>query len=172
MAFCASAGRLLHDYRNATAPECSPDSTVSLRVSLVGKRYLEDNRGTRRTEKAVRGLPLGDTMSFFDDIKAQVESLDIDSLKGKLTDLTDGLDLASLQAKFEESGLQDKVNSWVSTAESNIAISAEEIKATLGPKIVDLAQKAGVSVEEAAQKIADTLPGLIDKITPEVDDEV
>ena len=111
-------------------------------------------------------------MSFFDDIKAQVESLDVDSLKGKLTDLTDGLDLASLQAKFEESGLQDKVNSWVSTAESNIAISAEEIKATLGPKIVDLAQKAGVSVEEAAQKIADTLPGLIDKITPEVDDEV
>ena len=115
----------------------------------------------------MRGIHLGDTMSFFDDIKAQVESLDVAGLKGKLTELTDGLDLSSIKSKFDELGLQDKVASWVAAAEENLPTTAEEIKAALGPKVTELAEKAGISVDEAAQKIADTLPGLIDKITPD-----
>lgn len=74
--------------------------------------------------------------------------------------------LQKLLGSFQQEGLGDIVNSWVSNGQ-NLPISAEQIQQVLGgSKISELAQSAGVSTGDAATGLADLLPGLIDQLTP------
>ncbi len=74
--------------------------------------------------------------------------------------------LGGLMAKFQQAGLGDAANSWVGSGE-NHAVTGEEMSSALGEgTIADLAAKMGMSQGDAAGSLADLLPGLIDKLTP------
>ena len=86
----------------------------------------------------------------------------LDSLMSKYGD-----DLNELVAKFESSGLGEKVKSWIGTGE-NESISPDEVKQAFGQDEIDhLAQEAGVQPDEFADKVSRELPGAIDNATPE-----
>jgi uncharacterized protein YidB (DUF937 family) len=77
-----------------------------------------------------------------------------------------GGDLNSLVSKFESSGLGDKVKSWICTGE-NEKVSGAEIKRALGDgEVSELAQKEGVSPDQAADRLAEDLPKAVDAATP------
>jgi uncharacterized protein YidB (DUF937 family) len=74
--------------------------------------------------------------------------------------------LGGLVQSFQQGGLGDIVNSWVSTGQ-NLPISAEQLQSVLGGgRLQDIAAQLGVSPEQAAGSLADLLPQVVDKLTP------
>lgn len=74
--------------------------------------------------------------------------------------------LAGLVQSFQQGGLGNIVNSWVSTGQ-NLPISAEQIQAVLGGgQLQNIAAQLGMSTEQASGGLADLLPQLVDKLTP------
>ncbi|MBS1131600.1 MAG: Protein of unknown function bacterial [Proteobacteria bacterium] len=74
--------------------------------------------------------------------------------------------LGGLVQSFQQGGLGNIVNSWVSTGQ-NLPISAEQIQAVLGGgKLQEIAAQLGVSTEQASGGLADLLPQVVDKLTP------
>lgn len=74
--------------------------------------------------------------------------------------------LPGIVDKLSESGLGQQVASWVST-NTNLPVTPDEIKAAIGEsKIAELAQQMGITEEDMSAKIAEYLPKVIDKLTP------
>ena len=75
--------------------------------------------------------------------------------------------LGGLTDLLSKAGLGDQVQSWIGTGE-NQPVSAEQIQASLGQTgaLGQIAQDAGVSEQDAAGGLAQLLPGLINKLTP------
>jgi uncharacterized protein YidB (DUF937 family) len=74
--------------------------------------------------------------------------------------------LGGLVDMFNQKGLGDVVGSWVSTGK-NLPVSADQIQAVLGSsQIQALAAKAGIDPQMASAAIAQILPNLVDKATP------
>lgn len=74
--------------------------------------------------------------------------------------------LSGLVQSFQQGGLGDVVNSWVSTGQ-NLPISAEQVKSVLGGgALQNIAAQLGVSPEQASGSLADLLPQMVDKLTP------
>ena len=74
--------------------------------------------------------------------------------------------LQGLVRSFQDKGLGGVVDSWVSTGK-NLPISADQIMQGLGSdKIGSLAQGLGLSQEDVSSKLAELLPGVVDKLTP------
>ena len=85
----------------------------------------------------------------------------------KLINNPDTGGLSGLIQSFQEGGLGEAVKSWVSTGE-NMPILADQLKSVIGEeRIENIAQQLGMSSEEASAKLADLLPTLIDKLTPD-----
>ena len=107
-------------------------------------------------------------MAIFDSIKAVLSgNASPSQLKTDLAGLVGDVDLNSLKAKFDSAGLGDKVQSWIGTGE-NASLSADEVKEVMDPaKLQALADDAGVDVDTAAANVADSLPKLVDKLTPD-----
>jgi uncharacterized protein YidB (DUF937 family) len=67
---------------------------------------------------------------------------------------------------FQSAGMQDKVDSWVSTGE-NQSLSAGDVQQAVSQEQIDrVAERLGISQEEAAGVIAEVLPNLVDKVSP------
>jgi uncharacterized protein YidB (DUF937 family) len=78
-----------------------------------------------------------------------------------------GGDLLSLLGNLSRSGMGDLVNSWVGTGE-NEPVSPRRLQEALGDEeIRRVAEEAGVSENEAASGLADLLPKLVDRLTPD-----
>ncbi len=92
---------------------------------------------------------------------------DVSGLFGQVEGLlgsVGGLD--GVMSKLQAAGLDDKLQSWIGTGD-NASISGDEVKKALGPdEVAQVAQKTGVSEDEAATGLAESLPKLIDKLTP------
>src|ERR1700675_401574 len=74
--------------------------------------------------------------------------------------------LSGLIQQFHDKGLGGLVSSWVSTGQ-NLPISADQIQHVLGSEQVkELAAKAGISPDAAGSHLAQLLPMLVDKLTP------
>ena len=74
--------------------------------------------------------------------------------------------LEGLVSAFQQGGLGEIVNSWVSTGQ-NLPVSADQIHAALGSEQVgNIANAMGVSPQQASGQLADLLPQIIDKLTP------
>ncbi|WP_153129941.1 YidB family protein [Dechloromonas hortensis] len=74
--------------------------------------------------------------------------------------------LAGLVRSFQQGGLGEIVNSWVSTG-ANLPISPEQIQRVLGnSSLQGLAAQLGVSPEQASGSLADLLPQVVDQLTP------
>jgi uncharacterized protein YidB (DUF937 family) len=67
---------------------------------------------------------------------------------------------------FQDNGFGEQVASWVST-EANLPISADQIKKVCGggQLVQEIASALGISENEAAGKLADMLPNVIDTLT-------
>lgn len=75
--------------------------------------------------------------------------------------------IGALLQKLQDSGLSDQVASWVGHGE-NQAVSGAQIADALGENTVqDIAQQAGISPEHAATGLAQLLPQIIDKLSPD-----
>jgi uncharacterized protein YidB (DUF937 family) len=67
---------------------------------------------------------------------------------------------------FKSSGLGDQVQSWMSTG-ANQAVVGQDIAEVFGQdRIAQIAQVLGVTPQQAAEQLAQHIPNLIDKITP------
>ena len=76
-----------------------------------------------------------------------------------------GGSLGNLLGAFQGAGLGDKADSWVSTGE-NQSLSAGEVKRALGGDVHEVAQRGGVSDDEAAGELAQIIPGVVNEATP------
>lgn len=75
--------------------------------------------------------------------------------------------LGGLVQSFQENGLGGIISSWIGTGE-NQPISADQIQQVLGNETIqNIAAKAGIAPEEISGKLAEFLPGVIDKLTPD-----
>ncbi len=67
---------------------------------------------------------------------------------------------------FEQGGLGNLVRSWIGTG-ANLPMSGEQVQAALGSDTVAaLAQKVGIAPGQAQLVLAQLLPNLVDKLTP------
>lgn len=74
--------------------------------------------------------------------------------------------LSGILDKFKENGLAEQAASWVGKGE-NLPISADQISSVLGSgAIADMAAKFGMDPADLSAKIAEHLPTVIDKMTP------
>jgi uncharacterized protein YidB (DUF937 family) len=75
--------------------------------------------------------------------------------------------LGGLLDKLRNGGLADAANSWVATG-PNKPVQPGQLNSALGSTTVsDLAKKAGVSEQELLDLLAQSLPGLVDHMTPQ-----
>ncbi len=86
-----------------------------------------------------------------------------------VTDLLKGSEsggLEGLAQTFNEKGLGDIMSSWIGKGE-NLPISPEQIREVLGSgQVQQIAEKLGVSSDEASSGLAEMLPQIVDKVTP------
>jgi uncharacterized protein YidB (DUF937 family) len=115
-------------------------------------------------------------MGLFDDLVGKVVGA-VQGSQGQEEGLAKGVmglltnpetgGLAGLVETFKQQGLGDLISSWVGTG-TNAAITPDQVQEGLGSDVVQqLAEKSGVSVEAAKAQLAELLPSLIDKVTPE-----
>jgi uncharacterized protein YidB (DUF937 family) len=90
---------------------------------------------------------------------------------GEMATLVNGLiekhgGVQGIVAQMESQGLGNTVKSWVGTG-ANLPISADQVHAAFGSDMISgLAAKLGLSPQELAQKLAQVLPQVVDKLTP------
>ena len=81
--------------------------------------------------------------------------------------MNNGGGLSGILGKLQQSGLGDAAASWVGSGD-NQAVSPDALGGALGPDLMGMiAKQMGGSNEQAAGTMADLLPGLIDKLTPQ-----
>ncbi len=74
--------------------------------------------------------------------------------------------LSGILEKFKEGGLGETATSWVGTG-ANIPVSAEDISNVLGNgQLAEIAAKFGINPETLSAQIAEHLPAVVDKLTP------
>ncbi|HEY3612485.1 MAG TPA: YidB family protein [Gaiellales bacterium] len=84
-----------------------------------------------------------------------------------VTGMLAGGGLSKIMSGLQSAGLEDKAKSWIAKGE-NKPLSADEVKQVVpAEKIAEVAQKAGVSHDDAAGLIAQALPAVVDHVTPD-----
>jgi uncharacterized protein YidB (DUF937 family) len=69
-------------------------------------------------------------------------------------------------SQLQSQGLGNTVKSWVGTG-ANEPITGEQLHSALGSDMINqLAAKVGMTPQELSAKLAQVLPGAIDKLTP------
>lgn len=75
--------------------------------------------------------------------------------------------LPGLVARFQQAGLGDIIASWLGSG-ANQAISGDQISRVLGSgPLSQVASQLGVGQTDAANQLAQVLPGLLDQLTPQ-----
>jgi uncharacterized protein YidB (DUF937 family) len=75
--------------------------------------------------------------------------------------------LQKMLAGFQSKGMGAQADSWVGTGE-NQAVSGDQVREVIGDdEIARVAEKLGVSHEEAASALAEVLPQVVDKASPD-----
>jgi len=86
---------------------------------------------------------------------------------GLLHDDAPGGGLGGLAAKFEQAGLGNVISSWIGSGQ-NLPISGEQLHAVLGgDTIAQIAQQLGLGHGDAAGQLAQMLPQVVDRLTPQ-----
>lgn len=75
--------------------------------------------------------------------------------------------LGGVLEKFRQGGLGQHADSWVSTGQ-NMGISADQLQQVFGSSTIsDLASRLGMSENQAGSAIAQVLPEVINRLTPD-----
>lgn len=107
-------------------------------------------------------------MSLFDQLGSALSGEHANILGNVLDALGKerGGGLAGLVQAFQANGLGDVVSSWIGTGQ-NRSISASQIQSVLGSDAVkQIAAKMGISPDAMSVKLAEVLPGAVDRLTP------
>jgi uncharacterized protein YidB (DUF937 family) len=118
-------------------------------------------------------------MSIFDAVKGLMDNDAVKELVTKecgdnplvshAVDMVNSPEVGGVQGlmqQFHANGLGEIVNSWVGQG-GNQPISADQIQQVLGSdKISAIAEKFGISPDDASAKLAQVLPSIVDKMTP------
>lgn len=115
-------------------------------------------------------------MGLLDDIVGKAAGMvrgdegELPGVQGGILEMIAGREsggLGGLVQSFQEKGLGGIISSWIGTGE-NQTISADQIQQVLGSDTIqNLAAKFGIKPEDLSGKLAEFLPGAIDKITPD-----
>ncbi len=74
--------------------------------------------------------------------------------------------LNGLLQKFNASGLQGAVKSWIGLGK-NEDVTGDQVESAVGTdQIAEIAAKLGIDKETAKAKLAEILPKVVDKLTP------
>ncbi|MFM9912266.1 MAG: YidB family protein [Methylophilaceae bacterium] len=108
-------------------------------------------------------------MGLLDQVASQLGGGQSGGLIDGLMGMINSPEIGGLQGvvvKFQQGGLTTAVASWISTGD-NVSVSAEQIQSVLGNEhIQQIADKLGVDTAQASASIAEMLPQLVDKLTP------
>ena len=75
--------------------------------------------------------------------------------------------VGSLINQLQQGGLGDVLNSWVSNQQDNAPISGSDLQNALGSDTISqVAKKFGIDANQAGDLLAQVLPNLVDKATP------
>jgi uncharacterized protein YidB (DUF937 family) len=75
--------------------------------------------------------------------------------------------LSGLVQAFQQGGMGNVVQSWIGTGQ-NLPISADQLQAVLGSDTVaQIAQRVGLDPSQLTAQLAQVLPGMVDKLTPD-----
>lgn len=67
---------------------------------------------------------------------------------------------------FQEGGLGNVISSWIGTG-ANLPVSADQLQQVLGgERLSQIASGLGIPAQDAASRLAEVLPTLVDKATP------
>jgi uncharacterized protein YidB (DUF937 family) len=90
-----------------------------------------------------------------------------DLLSGVMSMINNAGGLQGILRQLQASGLGDQVASWIGTGANN-PVSGNQIQDALGAdQVAQIARQAGVEPEHAATGLAQLLPQIIDKLTPD-----
>lgn len=74
--------------------------------------------------------------------------------------------IMGLVAAFRQNGMGDIVSSWIGTG-PNAPVSADQVRQALGnDEVQAFAAKSGLSPDTAGARLAELLPGIVDRLTP------
>jgi uncharacterized protein YidB (DUF937 family) len=74
--------------------------------------------------------------------------------------------LQGMMEKFNQAGLGNVLSSWIGSG-SNLPISADQLSSVLGPDTLSkLASQVAMDGSQLTDQLAQMLPGLVDKLTP------
>jgi uncharacterized protein YidB (DUF937 family) len=77
-----------------------------------------------------------------------------------------GSGINGLIGKFDSIGLGDKARSWVGDG-PNEPVSGDQVRQAFGDQeMTQIAEKAGLSTEDASNQLAEILPGTVNELTP------
>jgi uncharacterized protein YidB (DUF937 family) len=77
-----------------------------------------------------------------------------------------GSGIQSLIQSFNNGGLGDIISSWIGTG-ANLPISTSQIQSVLGHDTIGrLAAQSGLSTDNVRSQLAELLPQVVDKLTP------
>ena len=75
-------------------------------------------------------------------------------------------DLSGLVTQLQQGGLGPQVQSWLGNGQ-NLPITADQLKAVLGnAQVQDFARRLGLPVDEMLKLLAQFLPEIVDKASP------
>ncbi len=75
--------------------------------------------------------------------------------------------LEGVLGKFRQGGLAQQADSWVSTGQ-NMNISADQLQQVFGSSTInDLASRLGMPADQASSAMAQMLPDIINRLTPQ-----
>ena len=91
----------------------------------------------------------------------------LSALGGSQGGNTGGNPLGGLLEMLTKSGLAEQKDSWVGTGQNQSVTGAQIQQALPDETLQKVAEQAGVTPEQAASDLAQTLPQAVDKLTPE-----
>src|SRR5580698_7203508 len=105
-------------------------------------------------------------MGLFDSLKGALESEALPTMLNTILAQTQYHDLPGLVAALEKGGLGPQVQSWLGNG-TNMPITADQLKAVLGnSQVQQFARQMGLPVDETLKVLAEYLPQIIDKASP------
>ena len=105
-------------------------------------------------------------MGLFDSLKGALESEALPGMLNTVLAQTQYHDLPGLIAALEKGGLGPQVQSWLGNGQ-NMPITADQLKAALGnTEVQNFARQMGLPVDEVLKLMAQYLPEIVDKASP------
>lgn len=74
--------------------------------------------------------------------------------------------IAAVVSRFQQAGLGDAVQSWLSNEQPNKEVTPDQVQQALGQHVDTMAQQAGMPKQALLAQLASMLPQVIDALTP------